>query len=277
MASLVETSRTTPPRTRDITRNVVVFLVTFAVFVAAWEGFLRVLDISAILVPSPSSVVGALHTSLTTRPTGPGSYLSGAVSTYAAAISGFAIASVAGVLVAIVLAQSLTLERILVPYIVGFQTLPRIAIAPLFIIWFGNETESKIILATLVAFFPVLMNSLAGFKSTPPERIEYLRTLGATRFQLFWRLQLPGATPYVFAGLEVAMVFAILGVIVSEFVGGRRGLGVLILQSHYAIDVAGVFSVFVILIVIGLTLRMLLVGARKRLAFWAEGEDSAAL
>ena len=163
------------------------------------------------------------------------------------------------------------------PYIVAFQTLPRIAIAPLFIIWFGHGALSKVTLATLVAFFPVLVNALVGFKSTGRGRLELMRSLKASWAQTFWLVQLPGATPYIFAGLDIALVFSILGVIVAEFVGGQEGLGVLILQSHFAIDVAGVFSVFVVLVIVGLALRGLLQLVGRHFLFWAEAQSGRAL
>jgi len=235
--------------------TLLVGVFSFIFFLAAWEGTVRVLNIAPFLIPTPSAVARALYVGFTTNPTGSGSYLFAAVSTYAAALAAFALSGVLGVLCAILLAHSALGERIVMPYIVAFQTLPRIAIAPLFIIWFGHGALSKVTLATLVAFFPVLVNALVGFKSTGRGRLELMRSLKASWAQTFWLVQLPGATPYIFAGLDIALVFSILGVIVAEFVGGQEGLGVLILQSHFAIDVAGVFSVFVVLVIVGLAPR----------------------
>jgi NitT/TauT family transport system permease protein len=176
--------------------------------------------------------------------------------------------------VALVLARWAWLERTVKPYIVAFQTLPRIAIAPLFLIWFGQGRLPKVLLATLVAFFPVMVNTLAGLKSSPPEWLEWMHAHGASSWQTFRHVKVWSALPFIFAGLEVALVFSILGVVVTEFVGASEGLGVLILQSHYAVDVAGVFSVFVILVTFGLLLRFMLMSVRSRLLFWAElGEN----
>jgi len=254
-----------------------VSVFSFIFFLAAWEGTVRVLNIAPFLIPTPSAVARALYVGFTTNPTGSGSYLFAAVSTYAAALAAFALSGVLGVLCAILLAHSALGERIVMPYIVAFQTLPRIAIAPLFIIWFGHGALSKVTLATLVAFFPVLVNALVGFKSTGRGRLELMRSLKASWAQTFWLVQLPGATPYIFAGLDIALVFSILGVIVAEFVGGQEGLGVLILQSHFAIDVAGVFSVFVVLVIVGLALRGLLQLVGRHFLFWAEAQSGRAL
>jgi NitT/TauT family transport system permease protein len=243
----------------------------------AWEGLVRALSVPTFLLPAPSAVGRSLYNGFVLNPSGSGSYLSAAISSYAAALAGFAIAAVLGIALALALAQSPRAERTVMPYVVGFQTLPRIAIAPLFIIWFGHDTLSKTILAVVVAFFPVLVNALVGFTSVPRSRLELMHALGASWWQTFWHVQLPGSLPYIFAGLDVALVFSILGTLVTEFVGGSTGLGVLILQAHFTLDVAGVFAVFVILVVIGLALRGVLQYVRGRLLFWSDAQSGRAL
>jgi NitT/TauT family transport system permease protein len=246
-------------------------------FVLVWEFLLRVLSVPAFLVPTPSAVARALYVGFVVNPLGSGSYLAASLSTYVAALMAFGVAAILGVALALLLSQSARVEETFMPYIVGFQTLPRIAIAPLFIIWFGNGTLAKTVLATVVAFFPVLINALVGLTSVPRNRLELMRALRATRWQTFWLVQLPGSLPYIFAGLDVALVFSILGVLVAEFVGGQDGLGVLILQAHFTLDVAGVFAIFVILIVIGLALRGLLQVVRRRLLFWSDAQSGRIL
>lgn len=247
-------------------------VLSLAVLVGVWEAAVRLLSVPSFLVPPPSAVARALWIGFVVNPFGTGSYLAASISTYSAALVAFGLAAVFGVAVALVLAQSRRIEESVMPYIVGFQTLPRIAIAPLFIIWFGQGMLAKTILAAVVAFFPVLVNALVGLTSVPRSRLELMRALKASRWQTFWLVQLPGALPYVFAGLDVALVFSILGAIVAEFVGGQDGLGVLILQAHFTLDVSGVFAVFVILIVIGLALRGALQTLRRRLLFWSDAQ-----
>ena len=266
--------RPDPPGRRRLRR----FLFTIGsliVFVILWEVVLRILKIQSFLVPRPAEVLDALMTSLERRPTGRGSLNGASWSTYSAALLAFANATALGFVVALALARWGWLERTVKPYIVAFQTLPRIAIAPLFLIWFGQGLMSKVLLATLVAFFPVMVNTLAGLKTAPPEWLEWMRIHGASSWQIFRHVKLWTALPFIFAGLEVALVFSILGVVVTEFVGAADGLGVLILQSHYAADVAGVFSVFVILVTFGLLLRFALMALRARLLFWAELGETA--
>ena len=261
--------RRDPPGRRRL-RRILFTIGSIIVFVMLWEVVLRILKIQSFLVPRPAEVLDALMTSLERRPTGRGSLIGASWSTYSAALMAFANATGLGFVVALALARWGWLERTVKPYIVAFQTLPRIAIAPLFLIWFGQGLMSKVLLATLVAFFPVMVNTLAGLKTAPPEWLEWMRIHGASSWQIFRHVKLWSALPFIFAGLEVALVFSILGVVVTEFVGAADGLGVLILQSHYAADVAGVFSVFVFLVTFGLLLRLALMALRARLLFWAE-------
>lgn len=267
----VSTAQAGVPKVKPLRRSALGGPALLVVLVLLWEVVLRALSVPGFLVPTPSAVIRALYVGFVVNPFGNGSYLAASLSTYSAAMAAFAIAAVLGVALALLLAQSPRVEAMVMPYIVGFQTLPRIAIAPLFIIWFGQGAFAKTVLATVVAFFPVLVNALVGLTSVPRNRLELMRALKATRWQTFWLVQLPGALPYIFAGLDVALVFSILGVLVAEFVGGQDGLGVLILQAHFTLDVAGVFAVFLILIVIGLALRALLQFVRRRLLFWSEG------
>lgn len=238
------------------------------VFLLVWQAAVRILHVSEFLVPAPTGVAQSLWTEITVRPFQTGGLGSATIDTFSAALIAFGIASALGILMGIVMIWIPILQRWLLPYVVAFQTLPRLAIAPLFIIWFGHGRMSKVVLASLLAFFPVLVNTLAGLKSVDPVGIELLRSLRANRLQIFRYFQLPNALPYIFAGLEVALVFSVLGVIVAEFVGGTGGLGVLILQLHYNVDIAGVFSVLVVLVILGLSLRAILLLARRRALFW---------
>lgn len=262
------------PRGNQRLRRIFSTVGSIIIFIILWDLILRLLKVQSFLVPRPSAVLKALMTSVGRRPTGRGSLISASWSTYSAALLAFGSATGLGFVVALVLARWAWLERTVKPYIVAFQTLPRIAIAPLFLIWFGQGRLPKVLLATLVAFFPVMVNTLAGLKSSPPEWLEWMHAHGASSWQTFRHVKVWSALPFIFAGLEVALVFSILGVVVTEFVGASEGLGVLILQSHYAVDVAGVFSVFVILVTFGLLLRFMLMSVRSRLLFWAElGEN----
>jgi NitT/TauT family transport system permease protein len=166
------------------------------------------------------------------------------------------------------------LDDLLRPYIAAFQSLPKVAIAPIIVTWLGFGLLSKVAIVCLITFFPVLVTSLAGFRATDIDRIDLMRSLSATRWQIFIKVKFPGALPYIFAGLDMAAAFAVVGAIVGEFVGAQMGLGVLILQMEAQLDTAGSFAVFIVLSLLGITLTALLRLVRRRLLAWMPAVDS---
>jgi NitT/TauT family transport system permease protein len=159
-------------------------------------------------------------------------------------------------------------EYFLYPFVVMFQAMPKVALAPLIIVWFGLGLTSKVVNAALVAFFPLMVNTIVGLRSAEEDKVNLMRSLAASKTQIFWMLQLPNAMPYIFAGLEIAMIFALIGAIVAEFVGAQAGLGMLIQSMNFTMDVAGQFSVLLLLSMIGLGLNWMVTGVRKRVLFW---------
>jgi NitT/TauT family transport system permease protein len=129
--------------------------------------------------------------------------------------------------------------------------------------------------AALIAFFPLMVNTIVGLRSADEDRINLMRSLDASEAQIFWMLRLPGALPFIMAGLEVAMIFALIGSIVAEFVGAQKGLGVLIGNLNFSGDVAGVFSILLILSILGLALNQVIVIVRRRVLFWDASEKAA--
>jgi len=146
--------------------------------------------------------------------------------------------------------------------------MPKVALAPLIIVWFGLGLTSKVVNAALVAFFPLMVNTIVGLRSAEEDKVNLMKSLAATRTQIFWMLQLPNAMPYIFAGLEIAMIFALIGAIVAEFVGAQAGLGMLIQSMNFTMDVAGQFSVLLLLSLIGLGLNWIVIAVRRRVLFW---------
>ena len=149
------------------------------------------------------------------------------------------------------------------------ETLPKIAIAPLILIWFGVGLESKVVIAATVSFFPMLVNTIVGLKSTPQDKIDLMRSLSASRGGRSSRyVRLPEALPFIFAGLNIGIVLSVLGAIVAEFVGAKAGLGYLILQMNYNMDIAGMFAALVVLGIMGIVLNSAMTFARRRIVFW---------
>jgi NitT/TauT family transport system permease protein len=181
---------------------------------------------------------------------------------------GFVLGTSLAFVLGTVIALSRPIEYFLYPFVVMFQAMPKVALAPLVIIWFGLGITSKIVAAALVAFFPLLVNTIVGLRSSEEDRVNLMRSLAASRWQIFWMLQLPNAMPYIFAGLEIAMIFALIGAIVGEFVGATAGLGMLIQSMNFTMDVAGQFSVLLILSALGLILNGIVTAFRRRVLFW---------
>ena len=242
--------------------------LVFVVAIALWEWVVRAWNVPAFLAPAPSAVVASLAGGIQSR-----LYVDHFWVTLYEALLGFLIAAGTGILIGAVIAQFRLVERTLYPYLVALQTLPKIAVAPLIIVWFGFGISSKIIIAATVAFFPVLVNVIVGLKTVDQSKLDLMRSLKATRWQTFRLVQFPNALPFVFAGLDIAIVFSVLGAIVGEFVGAQRGLGNLILQFNVSLDIAGVFAVLLLLSVMGVALHLIMQAIQRRVIFWAEPEE----
>jgi NitT/TauT family transport system permease protein len=248
--------------------QVLLIPLVFVVFIGSWEWVVRAWNIPDFLVPAPSTVAGALW-----RGVRSGLYVAHFWVTLSEALLGFVIAAVAGIALGAVIAQFRVMEQTFYPYLVALQTLPKIAIAPLIIVWFGFGISSKVIIAATVAFFPVLVNVIVGLKTIDPAKLDLMRSLRASRWQTFRLVTFPNALPFVFAGLDIAIVFSVLGAIVGEFVGAQKGLGNLILQFNFSLDIAGVFAVLILLSVMGVALHLIMQAVQKHVIFWAEPDE----
>ena len=248
-------------------RSVAVTLAIFVGTLALWEGVVRVFAIPIFILPPPSQVAQALWRGIAS-----GVYIHHLGYTLVETLLGFIVGSLLGFFLGTAVAMNRWVELFLYPYIVMFQSLPKVALAPLIVVWFGLGLTSKVINAALVAFFPLLVNTMVGLKSADEDRVSLMRSLAATDTQIFWMLRLPNAMPFVMAGLDVAMIFALIGAIVAEFVGAQRGLGMLIQSMNFNMDVSGQFSILLILSFVGLLLNRGIMLIRKRIMFWDPSE-----
>lgn len=233
----------------------------FVTLLALWEGIIVYWKIPAYLVPAPSAIARALQQT---------AFLDNALYTLSEALSGFLLAAFFGMVLGGLIAQFRLLEKTLYPYLIAIQTTPKVALAPLFIMWFGFGITSKIIIAATISFFPILVNVISGLRSTDPARLELMHSLRATRWQIFTMVRLPGALPSIFAGLNIAIIFSILGAIVGEFLGSRQGLGNAILQMNVNLDTAGMFATLFVLSLIGITLHLVMRWLQRKILFWAD-------
>ena len=253
------------------TRNRLLTLLFFVGSVLAWEALVRALEIPLFVLPPPSAVAVALWRGLAS-----GLYLKHLYYTLLETLLGFLLGSALGFTLGTAVALNRYVEYFLYPYIVMFQSLPKVALAPLILIWFGLGLGSKVVNAALFAFFPLLVNTMVGLRSADEDRVNLMRSLAASERQVFWMLRLPNALPFVMAGLDVAMIFALIGAIVGEFVGANAGLGMLIQSMNFTMDVSGQFSVLLVLSCLGLALNRAIFLVRRRVLFWDPSEKEKA-
>jgi NitT/TauT family transport system permease protein len=182
--------------------------------------------------------------------------------------AGFLIGTLVGLVLGIILGVWEPAKKLTYPLVVAFQSVPKIVFAPLLLTWFGYGIESKIAMAVIISFFPVLINTLVGLESVPDDAIRLMRSLKASRRQIFWKLSLPHAAPIMFAGIKTGLTFAVIGAIVGEFVGASEGLGYLLHAYSFQLRIDKVFAVILVLSAIGSVLYFAIDWLDKRLIFW---------
>jgi NitT/TauT family transport system permease protein len=235
-----------------------------------WHFATEVLNIPTYIIPPPQDVWDSLVAGLLKWPLDPGGFWYHIGITLWEAILGFLLGSVVGVLIGFAVTHWKLLGRVTYPYLVGFQSLPKVALAPLLIIWFGFGIEGKVMITSVITFFPMLINSISGYRSVDPDRIDLARSCNASQFQIYWKIVLPGSLPFLFAGLSVSSVLALLGAIVGEFVGARAGLGILLLQYQQSMQIAPVFAILIILAFLGFLMNGVIHLLERHYCFWAQ-------
>ncbi len=222
-------------------------VLTAALILLAWEVAVALLKIRPIILPPPSRVGLAL---VTRR----GLLLQHLWPTLWQCLAGFLLAVVAGVGVGVAVTLSAVVRRALTPHLVAFQVLPKVTVAPLFILWWGVGATSRVMLAFFICFFPMVVNTAAGLASADPEIVRMARAFTATRGQIFRKVQLPHALPFIFSGLKISATFAVIGIVVAEFVSSQEGLGYLMIFSQGLLDTATMLAAIVVLSLMGLAL-----------------------
>jgi NitT/TauT family transport system permease protein len=244
--------------------SALVLVVTLGV----WEAIAAAGLVHRIILPPPSAVLVAL-VELVTWELFP--YHVGI--TLYELLMGFFIGSTIGIVLGVVLASIPITRAVLYPYIVAFQALPKVALAPIFVTWFGFGLESKIVMAVTICFFPVVVNTLVGLTTVDESAMKLMRSLTATRYQIFVKLLVPGAMPMIMAGLKTSLTFATIGAIVGEFIGGKEGLGYLIHVFNFQMSIPTVFAVIVFLAVLSTALYLIIELVDRRVVFWVDREQ----
>ena len=243
--------------------RVMLALVTLAAFLLLWEGLVRWRQYPAFILPSPGAV-WTRSISLTID----GTLWEHAAITLFEILAGLAIGLVAAVVVGYFLAKSVALERLLSPYIVALQSFPIVAIAPLLVIWISDGETRTVLICSLTLFFPTLVSTIVGLRSVEPELMALMRSLRATRWQIFTKLEIPAALPVLFGGLKIGATLAVIGAVIGEFVGADRGLGFLINLARGLFDTPMLFVALFTLVLIALGLYALISLLEYRLLAW---------
>jgi NitT/TauT family transport system permease protein len=236
-----------------------------AALIGLWHVSIGLFDISRFILPRPADVAGGLAKMLSQ-----GETYGHAMTTITEALAGFLLGSALGILTGAVLGKLPLLEFTLRPFIIALQVVPKIALIPLFILWFGFGPESKILMSAMLAFFPVFANTLFGIKSVDPGHRDVMISLNASRWTTFTRLELPSSLPAIMTGMEVGMVFATVGAVVGEFMGGSQGLGFVAVSSLNAGEVDILFADLILLTVVGFALYSMVLAFRRIAVPWHE-------
>lgn len=239
-------------------------VLVFVAVILGWQSMSWAGALNPVTFPSPIDI-GQAFGKLVTR----GYFWDATWVTLSETLWGFAIGATLGLIIGALSGTFKTFRTAFYPFVVAFQNTPRVALAPIFLTWFGFGLTSKVVMAAVICFFPVVINTVAGIANVDENAKTLFRTLGATKMQTFFRLTLPGASAIAFAGIKTALTLALLGAIVGEFVGGSEGLGVLIKELNFQLEVAMGFAVVIFLAFIGLVLYGLIEWIEKRLITWA--------
>jgi NitT/TauT family transport system permease protein len=255
-----------------MTRNLTEYAQTAigpVLLLGIWEAMCRLFDVPAWLLPSPSKILIEGYEILPILP----AHL---MATLSAVLGGFVLSIAVGVPLAIMITYSPVLRRVLYPMILALQSVPKVAIAPILLLWVGYGLKSGIVVAATVAFFPVVISTAAGLESIDRELLELTRSLDSSSLKVFMKVRLPWAMPHIFSGLKVAITLAVIGAIVAEFIGADTGLGYLILTNSGALKTSVVFFVLLILSLLGIALFYAVEAIERAVCPWYIGDTTKA-
>ena len=259
-----------PPRSAsDRIRTIAAPLVLGVVVLGGWQALSTGGLIDPILFPSPVRIAAAFGKLVTS------SYFGDNYMTTLTEIgAGFVIGVSVGLILGAVLALSPVIRTILYPYMIMFQAIPKIILAPLFVVWFGFGIESKIVMAATICFFPILVNTLVGLAVVDEKSLQMMHSLRASQVQIAGRLRFPNALPSIFAGLKTSLIYAMTGAIVAEFSGALKGIGVLVDTFNSQLQVDYEIAVILTVMILGVLGYIVVEYLDRRIVFWREGEPS---
>jgi NitT/TauT family transport system permease protein len=248
---------------RDRITSIAYPLVTFVILIAIWQSAIMLFAVPDYILPRPAAVLAYLKIGYID-----GEFWPHFLFTLRSTVTGYTIGCVTAIVVGTLLAESRTFEKCVYPYIVALQSMPKVALAPLIIVWCGYGLLSKVVMVALMCFFPLFVNTVVGIRQTDPALLNMMRAFSASNWLVFFRVKLFAAAGHIFAGLQISIVLSLIGAVVAEFVASNMGIGWLIQASLANFNTAQMFAALFSLIVIGLVGTRLVQFIHNRLVFW---------
>jgi NitT/TauT family transport system permease protein len=250
-------------------KSVVYPLVAFVVLIAAWDLAIRFFKVPNYILPAPEAVLLALK-----RGYVDGLFWKHFFFTFQSMLSGYVVGCGLAFLLGCLFAESRAVERTLLPFVVALQSMPKVALAPLIIVWFGFDMASKVVMVALVCFFPMFINTVVGLKQTSPALLDLMTAFSASRWNVLLRIKIPSAAGHIFAGLQIAIVLGLIGAVVAEFVSSTRGLGHLINAAAVNLETNVMFAALISLAALGVAGSQLVRFLHAKIVFWDKGSST---
>jgi NitT/TauT family transport system permease protein len=264
-------------RSKSLLKSLAYLVAALVLGIGIWELVIVFAHPPLYILPTPISVWDALLDLLKTDPSDPNSLWAQLYSTLEGTLIGFVIGCAAGVVLGFLAGEFEFFRKLIYPYLIALQSLPKVALVPLLATWFGFGLSAKVVLVVLLVFFPVLVNTLQGVVSSEEDRLDLVRSLGAGRWQQLWRVRFFSAMPYTFTGFELGIVYAFLGAVLAEMTGSQSGTGVMIAQFQVNADTQASFAILIVLAVVGLVLNSLIRLLHRKVVFWEKQTAGTAL
>ena len=254
------------PSRRELLLTAAPPLAAALLLVLVWELWIRVREVPIYLAPAPSRVIETLSED-------PARFIEAGSVSAQHALGGLLLGAGSAFLLGVLMAHSRVIERSIYPFAILVKVTPIVAVAPLIVIWFGFGVWPKFIVAALITFFPMLVNTITGLRTIDAATHDFFLALGASRWQVLWRLRLPSSLPYLFAGLRISIPLALIGAVIAEWIRADSGVGQMIVIAHGDFDTPTLFGAIIVLAVIGVAFTAALALLERRLLFW---HDSSA-
>lgn len=235
-----------------------------ALIIVAWHYYVILFDVPMVVLPGPMEVATAMVAEAPLL-------LEEAWVTFLECVYGFLLAMGIGIPIAVVMTYSRIMNLMFYPLLVASQSIPKVAVAPILLVWFGTGIESKLAMAFVIAFFPAVVDTATGLRATSPDLLELARSLQSSRLQTFFKIQLPSALPFIFSGAKIAVTLAVIGAVIGEFIGSNDGLGNLLLTANSQMNTSLAWAALIVLSFLGIILYGAVVLAERILMPWGHG------